>query len=245
MRPINSSHTREPHPHRNEAGGPGRTRGIAVGQGCLLLAIGLALAACNPQKADNDTVVDDNAVENAAQTVRPGGASVDEVRSAANQSPGEEPVVVVSQTSPAHLVDASGNALYALEGNKDGSKCDATCESAWPPVMAHGSRPNPAPGMPPGMLGALPSDDGTLQMTYDGNPLYRYSGDMGQASTAGHGVNDKWGTWHLVGTDGGLITQPVSDPAEGAAAQAPEDTGDDGTEPGTPELEKDADGSQP
>lgn len=246
MRPINSSPACEPQPHRNEAGRSGRARGIAVGQGCLLLAIGLSLAACNPEQADNDTVVaDDSAVENAAQTVRPGGAPVDEVRSAANQMPGEEPVVVVSQTSPAHLVDASGNALYALEGNKGGGKCDATCESAWPPVMAHSSRPNPAPGMPPGMLGALPDDDGALQMTYDGNPLYRYSGDMGQASTAGQGVNDKWGHWYLVGTDGALITQPVSDPAEGAAAQDPEGTSDEGTGPGTPEPEEDSGGSEP
>ena len=243
MRPINSSHTRDSRPQRHATGPSGRARGIAVGQGCLLLAIGLSLAACNPQKADNDTVVDDTAAQNAAQTVRPGGAPVDEVRSAANQVPGEEPVVMVSQTAPAHLVDASGNALYALEGNTDGSKCDATCESAWPPVMAHSSRPNPAPGMPPGMLGALPSDDGALQMTYDGNPLYHYSGDMGQASTAGQGVNDKWGTWHLVGTDGGLITQPVDDPADGAAAQTPEGTGGDGTGRATPEPEEDTGGS--
>lgn len=230
MRPIHSSHTRESRPQANAAGPAGRARGIAIGRSGLLLAIGLSLAACNPQKADNDTVVDDSAAESAAQTMRPGGAPVDEVRSAANQAPGEEPVVMVSQTAPAHLVDASGNALYALQGNRDGSKCDALCESAWPPVMAHSSRPTPAPGMPPGMLGSLPDDDGALQMTYDGNPLYRYSGDMGQASVAGQGVNDKWGTWHLVSPDGSLITQPVSDPAEGAGAQAPAGTGGDGVE---------------
>src|SRR5690606_38069918 len=81
MRPINSSHTRDSRPQRHATGPSGRARGIAVGQGCLLLAIGLSLAACNPQKADNDTVVDDTAAQNAAQTVRPGGAPVDEVRS--------------------------------------------------------------------------------------------------------------------------------------------------------------------
>jgi|SRR5690606_6732851 len=240
MRPINSRHNRKQ--SRIASGAPERAPGAGVPRGCLLLAIVLSLAACDSRQPDDTAIAADDAAaaDATAQAVRPGGAPVDEVRSAANQAPGEEPAVMVSRTAPLHLVDASGNALYALRGNQDGSKCDATCESAWPPVVAHASRPTASPGMQPGMLGALPREGGTLQMTYDGNPLYRYAGDMGQASTAGHGVSDKWGDWFLVGPDGALITQPVDDQPADAATQAPEGAGGEGE----PE-EDDADAGQP
>lgn len=199
----------------------------------LWLAIGLALAACNPQETNEhgDTVGSNTvAAENPPpeQAAAEGGATASAARTAGNQAPGAEPAVMVSQAAPLRLVDASGNSLYALEGNRDGSKCDAQCESAWPPVVAHGSRPSAAPGMQPGMLGTLPRADGSLHMTYDGNPLYRYSGDMGVANTAGQGVSDKWGQWHLVGADGGFVEQPVSGEGATNAAQPPTGTGEEG-----------------
>ena len=223
MRTITASPVRHHPPH-----GAGAID--ALQRAGLLFAIALSMAACNPRQDEADTGGNTSAAENAApdDASRPGAPPMDEVRSAANQAPGEAPTVLVSQTAPLHLVDASGNALYALEGNQDGSKCNAECESAWPPVVAHASRPSPGPGMPPGMLGALPRDGGSLQMTYHGNPLYRYAGDMGAASTAGQGVSDKWGRWHLVGADGAFVEQAVEDQAGSDAARAPTGTGEEG-----------------
>jgi predicted lipoprotein with Yx(FWY)xxD motif len=223
MRTITASCVRNPPPH-----GAGATH--ALQRTSLLLAIALSTAACNPQQDEATVGGDTTAAENAtaADAAQPGAPPMDEVRSAANQAPGEEPTVLVSQTAPLYLVDASGNALYALEGNQDGSKCDADCESAWPPVVAHASRPSSAPGMQPGMLGALPREGGSLQLTYDGNPLYRYAGDMGAASTAGQGVSDKWGQWHLVGADGAFVKQAVDGPAGSDDAPAPSGTAEDG-----------------
>lgn len=221
--------------HSTRRGPAARASGRAplriIGRAGFVLAIGWSLAACDPPAASGDAAADNDAVaENAApEQTRPAGAPLEEIRSAANHPAGQEPVVLVSRTPPLHLVDASGNALYALEGNRDGSKCDATCESAWPPVMAFSSRPSAAPGMQPGMLGALPREGGALQMTYDGKPLYRYAGDMGAAETAGHGVDDKWGHWRLVGADGALITQPVEDAPDGGASQAPSGTDEAGS----------------
>src|SRR5690554_141324 len=56
------------------------------------------------------------------------------------------PIVEVSEARPTHLVDAAGLALYVLEGNADGSRCDAECENAWPPVQAEESQPLAGPG---------------------------------------------------------------------------------------------------
>lgn len=233
MRTITGNRQREA---TNDVGSAqGAAAGRAMRRGCLLFAISLTLAACAQKGGEPEMGGDTIAAENptAEEAVRQGGAPVDEVRSAANQMPGEGPVVMVSDTRPLHLVDASGNALYALEGNQDGSKCDMTCESAWPPVVAHSSQPTTAPGLQPGMLGTLPREGGGMQVTYDGNPLYRYAGDMGAASTAGQGVSDKWGNWRLMGSDGGFVEQAVEDTPATGAPQAPSGTGETVTPPVT------------
>jgi predicted lipoprotein with Yx(FWY)xxD motif len=35
-------------------------------------------------------------------------------------------------------------------------------------------------------------DDGALQLTYDGHPLYRYAGDSSPADAKGEGVGGQW-----------------------------------------------------
>lgn len=112
------------------------------------------------------------------------------------------PILTVSDTDPQHLVDTAGQAVYVLAGNDDGSQCDAECEDAWPPVQAEDAQAqaNPA-GLAP-HLGTMPRDDGGVHVTWDGQPLYRYAADSGTGATAGHGVDDQWGTWSLVSPEG-------------------------------------------
>lgn len=112
------------------------------------------------------------------------------------------PIVAVSDSQPAHLVDGAGQALYVLEGNDDGSRCDAACEDAWPPVQAEETQPLAGPGGYETRLGTMPRPDGGLHVTYHGQPLYRYAADSGVGATAGHGVEDQWGAWSLVTPEG-------------------------------------------
>ena len=119
----------------------------------------------------------------------------------------ENATLAMSGTSSSHLVDGAGSAVYVLAGNTDGSKCDAACEEAWPPVLAHETQPTAGPGVEAARIGTLERGD-RAHVTYAGQPLYRYSGDAGAERTAGAGVEDQWGKWSLVGLDGQAQPDP-------------------------------------
>lgn len=127
----------------------------------------------------------------------------------------------LSQGSPSYLVDGSGASMYFLEGNAEGTRCDATCEQAWPPVVAGGA--DGGTGVQVTMIGRLARQDGRSQLTYGRQPLYRYAGDAGAGRTSGHGVQDRWGTWQLMAPDGrGLKHQPAADNPRERAPSTPD-----------------------
>ena len=39
--------------------------------------------------------------------------------------------------------------------------------------------------------------DGSMQVTYNGLPLYSYLYDRAPGAINGYGVTDAWGTWYL------------------------------------------------
>ena len=141
------------------------------------------------------------------------------------------PLLQVSPGSPSYLVDATGASVYFLQDNHDGSRCDADCEHAWPPVLSQGGSAQPVAGVNAGLLGSLPRGDGAHQVTYAGQPLYRYAGDNGAGRTSGHEVRDKWGHWRLITPLGeALAGQPVAGrnadampPAQDGGTAAPDD----------------------
>lgn len=93
------------------------------------------------------------------------------------------------------LTTYDGYTLYTFDNDVAGSgasACDATCAGAWPPL----SVPNPTGSSEVlGELGTITRDDGSPQVTYDGKPLYHYSGDASPGATDGDGVG---GVWHVV-----------------------------------------------
>lgn len=121
-----------------------------------------------------------------------------------------EAVTVKLHADGSHLVDGADNALYFLEANNDGSKCDPACQEVWPPLLATGQQPAAGPGVPGEKLGVTPAGQGARHVTYNGHPLYRYSGDQGAGRTAGQGVSDRWGKWHLINKDGDAVQEPAS-----------------------------------
>lgn len=92
------------------------------------------------------------------------------------------------------LTTYDGYTLYTFDNDVAGSgasACGASCTGAWPPL----SVPNPtASSEATGELGTITRDDGSPQVTYDGKPLYLYSGDASPGDTNGDGVG---GVWHV------------------------------------------------
>jgi len=153
------------------------------------LAAALLLGACQERPETQVGGTADAAPE--AAPVAPAGEPADRPRA----------LLAVSDAQPPHLTDDAGQAVYTLAGNRQGERCDAACEEAWPPVVAQDAQPAAGPGVPQGAIATMPRADGGHHATYRGEPLYRYAADQGAGRTAGDGVEDQWGRWSLVRID--------------------------------------------
>jgi predicted lipoprotein with Yx(FWY)xxD motif len=72
------------------------------------------------------------------------------------------------------------------------SACYSTCEAYWHPVVG---TPVAGPGLT-GALGTIRRTDGSVQVTYEGHPLYTYVGDSGPGQNHGNGVTLNGGSWY-------------------------------------------------
>ena len=94
------------------------------------------------------------------------------------------------------LVVASSNGMTVYTFDKDvansgTSACSGGCLTKWPALtVPAGSTPAAASGIT-GKLGTITrADDGTLQVTYNGKPLYFFSGD--KAAGDSNGIYSGW-----------------------------------------------------
>jgi predicted lipoprotein with Yx(FWY)xxD motif len=86
--------------------------------------------------------------------------------------------------------------LTAYVFNKDipgpgTSACDASCSKTWPPLLLTVGATVRVSGNT-GTLARLTRSDGTVQVTYNGAPLYFYVDDHGAGDTNGVGVSQSW-----------------------------------------------------
>jgi predicted lipoprotein with Yx(FWY)xxD motif len=91
------------------------------------------------------------------------------------------------------------------------SKCTGGCTTYWPPVAG---APKASAGVTlPGKLGTITRPDGTVQATYNGHPLYTYSGDSSAGQTSGNKVSGSGGLWYAVTLSGSAGAGASSAPA--------------------------------
>jgi predicted lipoprotein with Yx(FWY)xxD motif len=96
------------------------------------------------------------------------------------------------------LVDSQGRTLYLFTHDSSAtSTCSGPCATAWPPLAATGA-PTAASGANAALLGTSKRADGTIQVTYNGHPLYRFIKDLNPGQTNGQGVVAFSGSWFAV-----------------------------------------------
>lgn len=101
------------------------------------------------------------------------------------------------------VVDGQGYTLY--RSDKDSTKpptsnCSGECAQKWPPVLATPGTPLTVDGVEQEAVGTINRPDGTIQLTLNGWPVYRYSGDPQPGATTGQGVDG--GVWAAVTPEG-------------------------------------------
>ena len=124
---------------------------------------------------------------------------------ASAQSAASPTVDVHTGSLGSYLVDAQGRTLYLFEKDKGTtSMCSGGCASVWPPSTTSG-RPTAGPKVDPALLGTSTRSDGKSQLTYNGHPLYRYSGDAQAGDTNGQDLTEFGGGWYVVSPAGQKI----------------------------------------
>jgi len=104
------------------------------------------------------------------------------------------------------VVDSAGRTVYMFTKDAQGSgasSCSGQCLAAWPPVVADSAVPQ-VDGVS-GDVGTITRDDGTVQATLGGWPLYYWQGDSAAGDTTGQGVQ---GVWWVLTPDGAPVSTP-------------------------------------
>lgn len=119
-------------------------------------------------------------------------------------------IKTANSSGGAFLTNGSGRAIYLFVADgKDKSTCSGACAATWPPVTATG-QPTASGSAQASDLGTITRSDGSKQVTYDGHPLYYYSGDTGSGMDNGQGINGYGALWWLVAPSGASITSKVT-----------------------------------
>ena len=107
------------------------------------------------------------------------------------------------------LVDGQGITLYLYATDRQGSpsRCYNLCEVAWPPlVLPTGqTRPIAGPGIKASLLGTAPRNDGTIQITYNGWPLYLWPQDRAPGQATGQALTNAGGLWYVLDPAGNAV----------------------------------------
>jgi predicted lipoprotein with Yx(FWY)xxD motif len=103
------------------------------------------------------------------------------------------------------LVDSHGRTLYLFQrdtGTK--STCTGACATEWPPLRVT-AKPTVGGGATASIVATSARSDGKPQVTYNGHPLYVFSGDQKPGDTNGEGVNAFGGLWYALSSAGNQI----------------------------------------
>jgi predicted lipoprotein with Yx(FWY)xxD motif len=132
---------------------------------------------------------------------------------AGDSSAGRGPAVTIRARSlhgvGTVLVSSTGYALYMFEPDAQRQvTCTGLCAATWPPVKISASaRLAAGPGVRSSLLGSDPDPAGGRVVTYNGWPLYTYSGDVQPGQDTGQGIDLNGGIWYLMRPSGAPLSE--------------------------------------
>jgi len=172
---------------------------IAIAMGAA--GIGLVVAACSSSSSTTSASPATSSPAAApAATQASSQAATGQASGAATVS-----LATVSGVPGTALVGSNGRALYLFEADKNGtSACTGACAASWPPATVTGA-PQAGSGVNQALLGTITRPDGTMQLTYNGHPLYYFTADAAGGTAHGQGVKAFGAEWYVVSAGGSKI----------------------------------------
>ena len=185
----------------------------------LILLVGILALACGDEATPTTSAAPPTATSAPAATIAATASPAATVAAttppaatiAATAPPTEEVMMpqVAAVASAKHpdlgftmLVDGSGLTLYLFTVDELGkSNCSGGCAEAWPPLLTLGE-PTAGEGVSGDQLGTIERDDSSMQVTYNGWPLYYFANDAEPGEANGQDVGN---VWYVVSTYGGPI----------------------------------------
>jgi len=108
------------------------------------------------------------------------------------------------------LVDDKGMTLYLYtKDTPNTSNCYDKCATAWPPLLTTGN-PVAGSGVDASKFGTTTRKEGTMQVTYNGWPLYYFVKDKKSGDVTGQNVGSVW-----------FVISPTGDKVESMTETAP------------------------
>lgn len=110
-----------------------------------------------------------------------------------------------------YLTDKKGRTLYMFKGDQRGksSNCYLNCSEAWPPLLTSGKISAGVPSVNAEMFGTIVRKDSSLQVTYNGWPLYYFKKDKSIGAIKGQAVNGFGNNWYVIAPNGSYVA-PVN-----------------------------------
>jgi predicted lipoprotein with Yx(FWY)xxD motif len=186
---------------------------LAAGVGGGLVAA-VVVAACSSAASTSTGAAAPAAPASPASPASPAGASSPSSGASAS---GGTVITTAKSSAGTFLTNGSGRAVYLWVKDTGGmSNCNGACAGAWPPVTTTATA-TASGSAKASDIGTITRSDGTKQVTYDGHPLYYFSGDSGAGTASGQGSDGFGAKWWLVAPTGSDVTAAVTSFTAGSA----------------------------
>jgi predicted lipoprotein with Yx(FWY)xxD motif len=100
------------------------------------------------------------------------------------------------------LVDISGRTLYLFAADQGtASSCYGACVGVWPPLTVTGA-PVAGSGVHQSLLATTTRKDGSMEVVYNGHPLYYFISDKRAGDTTGQALSSFGADWYVLSPAG-------------------------------------------